>query len=82
MGRKVIVQLWLEVHVPDTETAPDQMEAKILELFSSEAAEHGGLMLVVRSNSFLEPLPDVELPPIPEEPDPRVLDSAAEQVSE
>lgn len=76
MARKTIVQLRLEVHVPDATVTPEELQTNIIELFWSEVAELGGMLLVVKSNAFLEPVQDAELPmepdpvPVPQEPVP------------
>lgn len=76
MARKTIVQLRLEVHVPDATVTPDELQESVISDFGLAAGALGGMLLVVRANSFIEPVQDAELPmepdpvPVPQEPVP------------
>lgn len=68
MARKTIIQLRLEVHVPDAQLEPEDLLNNLIGLFGSEVEEHGGMLLVVRTNAYLEPEQDTELPMLPDPP--------------
>ena len=66
MARKTIIQLRLEVHVPDAALEPEDLTLALINDFGVDAGEYGGTLIVVRTNSYLEPEPEVELPMLPD----------------
>lgn len=68
MARKTIIQLRLEVHVPDAALDPEEQLGALISDFGTAAGEYGGMLLVVRTNAYLEPVQDVELPMLPDPP--------------
>lgn len=77
MARKTIVQLRVEVHVPDATVTPEELQTSVIEgLGELVTTDLGGMLLVIRANAFIEPVQDAELPmepdpvPVPQEPVP------------
>lgn len=77
MTRKTIVQLRVEVHVPDATVTPEELQESVInDMGELVLSEHGGTLIVVRANAFIEPVQDAELPmepdpvPVPQEPVP------------